>query len=76
MKCSHILLAAALCLRAFVWADGASSRGEARDQAVLLAEGVELVPEALEAAKEKDICVLSSDKTVYELCAGIAAMLN
>lgn len=44
--------------------------------AVLLAEGVELVPEALEAAREKDICVLSSDKTVYELCAGIAAMLN
>lgn len=40
--------------------------------AVILAEGVTLVPEALEAAKEKDICVLSSDKTVYELCAAIA----
>ena len=40
--------------------------------AVLLAEGVTLVPEALEAAKEKGICVLSSEKTVYELCAGIA----
>ena len=40
--------------------------------AVILAEGVTLVPEALEAAKEKGICVLSSDKTVYELCAEIA----
>ncbi len=42
--------------------------------AVLLAEGVTLVPEALEAAKEKGICVLSSDATVYELCAGIAKL--
>ena len=31
-------LAAALCLRAFVWADGESKRGEARDHAVLAAE--------------------------------------
>jgi len=40
--------------------------------AVILAEGVALVPDALEAAKEKGICILSSDKTVYELCAEIA----
>ena len=40
--------------------------------AVLLAEGVALVPDALEAANEKGICILSSDKTVYELCAEIA----
>jgi len=43
--------------------------------AVLLAEGVTLVPEALEAAREKGICVLSSDKTVYELCAEIATKM-
>ncbi len=43
--------------------------------AVLLAEGVALVPEALEAAREKGICVLSSDKTVYELCAEIATKM-
>ena len=39
--------------------------------AVLLAEGVELLPEALDAAKENAITVLSSDLTVYELCAAI-----
>jgi len=43
--------------------------------AVLLAEGVTLVPEALEAAREKGICVLSSDKTVYELCAEMATKM-
>ena len=43
--------------------------------AVLLAEGVALVPEALEAAREKGICVLSSDKTVYELCAEMATKM-
>lgn len=31
-------LAAALCLRAFIWADTASERGSVRDQAVLTAE--------------------------------------
>jgi predicted transcriptional regulator len=40
--------------------------------AVILAEGVELLPEALEAAEENGITVLSSDKSVYELCAIIA----
>lgn len=43
---------------------------------VILAEGVTLVPEALEAAKEKDICVLSSEKTVYQLCAEIATQIG
>lgn len=43
---------------------------------VILAEGVSLVPDALEAAKEKGICVLSSEKTVYQLCAEIAARLG
>lgn len=42
---------------------------------VILAEGVTLVPDALEAAREKGICVLSSDKTVYQLCAEIATQL-
>ena len=36
--------------------------------AVLLAEGVELIPEALAAAEDNDILVLSSPKSVYELC--------
>ena len=36
--------------------------------AVILAEGVELLPEALEAAQDNGITVLSSDKSVYELC--------
>ena len=40
--------------------------------AVILAEGVELLPEALDAAKENGIIVLSSTDTVYELCAKIA----
>lgn len=40
--------------------------------AVILAEGVELLPDALEAAKENDITVLSSDMTVYELCVKIS----
>lgn len=43
---------------------------------VILAEGVALVPEALAAAREKDICVLSSEKTVYQLCAEIATRLG
>ena len=42
--------------------------------AVILAEGVELLPEAREAARENGITVLSSDKTVYELCAAIAEL--
>lgn len=40
--------------------------------AVILAEGVELIPDALEAAKENDITVLSSDMTVYDLCVMIS----
>ena len=36
--------------------------------AVILAEGVELLPEAFEAAQDNGITVLSSDKSVYELC--------
>ena len=39
--------------------------------AVILAEGVELMSDALEAAKENGILVLSSDMTVYELCVKI-----
>ena len=40
--------------------------------AVILAEGVQLIPEALEAAQENDITVLSSNDTVYELCVKIS----
>lgn len=42
--------------------------------AVLLAEGVTLTPDAEAAAREKGICVLSSDKTVYQLCVEIAGL--
>lgn len=44
--------------------------------AVILAEDVELVPEALEAAREKEITVLSSPLTVYELCVKISALAS
>ena len=40
--------------------------------AVILAEEVELQPEALTAAAENRITVYSSDKTVYELCVMIS----
>ena len=40
--------------------------------AVLLAENVALAPDAVEAAKAKDVTVLSSDKSVYELCAALS----
>lgn len=36
--------------------------------AVILAEGVQLIPEALEAARDKNVNVLSSELTAYELC--------
>lgn len=39
---------------------------------VILAEGVELLPEALDAARENEINVFSSPLTVYELCVRIA----
>ncbi len=39
--------------------------------AVILAEGVELMPEALTAARDNGITVLSSTKTVYQLCSEI-----
>lgn len=35
--------------------------------AVILAEGVTLLPDALKAAEEKNVTVLSSDKSVYDL---------
>jgi len=44
--------------------------------AVLLAEDVELVPEALAAAREKEITVLSSPLTVYELCVKIGELVS
>lgn len=41
--------------------------------AVILAEGVELMSDALDAAKENGVTVLSSDMTVYELCIAVAS---
>ncbi len=43
--------------------------------AILLAEDVCLLPDALEAAKNNHIAVVSSDKSVYELCRDIANIL-
>jgi len=42
--------------------------------AVLLAEGVDLLPEALEAARENGITVLQSTETVYGLCVKVASL--
>ena len=42
--------------------------------AVILAESVELMPDALSAAEENGILVLSSDMTVYELCVKIGEL--
>ncbi|MBQ7600147.1 MAG: hypothetical protein IJU57_05700 [Clostridia bacterium] len=39
--------------------------------AVILAENVELLPEAFEAAVENGITVLGSGKSVYELCVAV-----
>ena len=42
--------------------------------AVILAEGVTLMPDASKAAEEKGICILSSEETVYTLCCRIGAL--
>ena len=39
--------------------------------AVLLAEGVELIPEARAAAEDNGILVLSSSESVYDLCVRV-----
>lgn len=44
--------------------------------AVLLAEGVKLQEEALEAAKENGVCVLSSNEDAYSLCLAIGKLLK
>ncbi len=44
--------------------------------AVILAEGVELIPDALSAAQNNNITVLSSDKTVSELCVAVHETLK
>jgi len=41
--------------------------------AVILAENVTMEKDVLAAAEAKGICVLASDKTVYEICRGIAS---
>ena len=40
--------------------------------AVLLAEDVSLMNDALKAAREKDVTILSSPLSVYELCASLS----
>lgn len=39
--------------------------------AVILAEGVELLPDALAAAEDNGITVLATDKSAYEICTVI-----
>ena len=43
--------------------------------AVILAEGVQLIPEAYDAAQKNGITVLSSEKSVYELCIEISKLI-
>lgn len=43
--------------------------------AIILAEGVELMPEAKEAALAQKIGVYSSNDTVYELCKKLGKLL-
>ena len=40
--------------------------------AVILAEGVRLLPDALDAAEKNGITVYSTEKTAYEVCALLA----
>ena len=42
---------------------------------VILAEGVELIPEAANTAREQNIGVYSSQETVYELCKKLGELL-
>lgn len=41
--------------------------------AIVLAEDVDLQPDAMSAAKENDLCVLSSSMSAYEICCAIGA---
>lgn len=43
---------------------------------VLLAEGVRFSDDVLQEASKREITVLSSNKTVYELCAAVSRMEN
>ena len=43
---------------------------------VVLAEGVELDSDALEAAKNQDICVFSSNLSTFELCTLAGKYIN
>lgn len=43
---------------------------------IVLAEGVELDADALEAATKQDICVFRSELSTYELCALAAKYIN
>ena len=42
--------------------------------AVILAEGVEMTDDVLAAARQKEVAVYTSDKTVFELCVEIGAI--
>lgn len=42
--------------------------------AVILAEGVEMTEDVLAAARQKEVAVYTSDKTVFELCVEIGAI--
>lgn len=44
--------------------------------AILLSEGAEPMPEALTAAKEYGVPLLSSSKSTYELCSALSTVLK
>ena len=44
--------------------------------AVILAEGVEMPQDVINTATEKEITILSSEKTAYELCCLIKDLLD
>ena len=44
--------------------------------AIVLAEDVELQPDAMAAAKDNDLCVLSSPMSAYEICCAIGAQIG
>lgn len=42
---------------------------------VVVAEGAEVDGDVLQTAAQKDVCILQSEKTVFELAAGMAKIL-
>lgn len=43
---------------------------------VILAEGAQMNSEVLSSAADRDVCVLSSELTAYELCCGLSRLAD